>query len=195
MNFALADQHDRLAALLPTYRETPLSYTDVTALPEQRTSLSVPMAAPIRDLRACRLDFFFDYDLFPSSILTAVGEWRIEGRAMRAGDVILQQASVPPGPVSVKLIFAVRVLSVALTADEASFSYGTLRGHAEMGVSAFSLTLKDGHVVATIHTRSQPAQLPARIVAPVLVNPYQQYCTNRALAHMLERFARANADR
>ena len=102
---------------------------------------------------------------------------------------------MPPGPVSLKLIFAVRVLSVSMTADEACFSYGTLRGHAEMGVSTFSLTLKEGHVVAAIHTRSRPAQLAARLVAPLAVNPYQSYCTRRALAYTCERFVRANAER
>jgi hypothetical protein len=131
VKIAITDRRDRLVSFLPAFREAPLSYSEVSAFPERRTTLAVAMAMPVSDLRACRIDFFFDYDIFPSSILSAFGEWRLESRVMRAGDVIVQ-------------------------------------------------------------TRSRPAQLPARLVAPVLVNPYQQYCTRRALAHMCKRFLEMN---
>jgi len=192
MRIAFSDHRDRLTALVPAFRSRPLSYADSATLPERRTVVTIPTQERIDDLRACRLEFFFDYDIFPDSIVSAFGEWRLDRRDMRPGDIIVQQASVPPGVLSLKLIFAVRVLTVTRSATEMSFSYGTLRGHAEMGTSAFILSARDGVVTAAIQTHSRPAALAGRLVAPILVNPYQQYCTNRALAKLRDSFLRAN---
>jgi hypothetical protein len=193
MKIAITDQRERLASYLPALRSLPFSYTDVATFPERRTTLEIPLPRRVSDLQSLRLDFFFDYNIFPPSIVTAYGEWRLHGRAMQPGDVIVQQASVPPGPLGLKMIFGVRVLSVTKSAREMGLSYGTLAGHAEMGIARFALTLNDDRVRATIHTNSQPAQFAARVVAPLLVNPYQQYCTNRALARLRDLFAKSNA--
>ncbi|MGH7487506.1 MAG: DUF1990 family protein [bacterium] len=191
MLIAITDKTERLASYLPSFRSRPLSYSASAAFPERCTRVRIPMTRRVDDLRDIALGFFFDYDIFPRSILNACGEWQLAGRAMRTGDVIVQQASVPPGGTSLKLIFAVRVLSVESSATEASFSYGTLSGHAEMGISIFRIILEGDDVIAEIHTRSRPAQLAGRLVAPLIVNPYQQYCTNRALAHIRDAVLRS----
>jgi len=194
MRIAITNQHRRLASFLPVFKAKPLSYTDRTRFPEHRTTVSIPMARSIVDLRSCNVEFFFDYDIFPPQILSALGEWQVENRDMRIGDVIVQQASVPPLRISFKCIFAVRVLDITQSSTEMGFTYGTLAGHVETGTSEFILALGNSGISAEIHTFSQPAHRVGRLIAPALTRPYQQYCTNRALTHMRNGFLRANPE-
>jgi hypothetical protein len=85
---------------------------------------------------------------------------------MQEGDVIVQQAFLPPLPLSVKCVFAVRVLQIFCEPAKVGFSYGTLRGHAEMGRSEFSFALRDG----VIYSAAWCVSLPGRrhgLVQPV----------------------------
>ena len=111
---------------------------------------------------------------------------------MQEGDVIVQQAFLPPLPLSIKCVFAVRVLQIFRESTKVGFSYGTLRGHAEMGRSEFFFALQDGVIRATIHTYSAPGNLLTRLIAPLVTLPYQRYCTQLGLQRMREGFLAAN---
>ena len=55
-------------------------------------------------------DFFFDYKIFPSNILTFLAQWTYEKRKMQIGDTIVQQALIPPfRHFSQKIVFGVRI--------------------------------------------------------------------------------------
>ena len=111
---------------------------------------------------------------------------------MQEGDVIVQQAFLPPLPLSLKCVFAVRVLQIFREPTKVGFSYGTLRGHAEKGRSEFFFALQDGVIRATIHTYSAPGNLLTRLIAPLVTLPYQRYCTRLGLQRMREGFLAAN---
>ena len=113
---------------------------------------------------------------------------------MQEGDVVVQQAMLPPLQVSLKCIFAVRILATTRSAQRMSFQYGTLQGHPESGVSEFALTLIEHNVYASIRTLSQPGHWLSQISAPFFTLPYQQFCTNRALEHMQAAFSQANPE-
>ena len=106
--------------------------------------------------------------------------------------MIVQQASLPPFPISLKCVFAVRILQIFRQPNKVGFSYGTLNGHPEMGLSEFYFALRDGVIHATIRTYSSPGTLLARAVAPMFTLPYQQYCTHRALQRLRDAFLAAN---
>jgi hypothetical protein len=194
MRIYLTDQSRRLAALLPQFKAQPISYEDLTLLHEKRTTRRIATLPALTDLRRCDTRFLFDYDIFPPEILTAICEWRLQDRPMQVGDIIVQQAQFPPARFSAKLVFAVRILATVRTAARVGFQYGTLAGHVETGLSDFSLVLQDRELHAQIHTYSEPAQWPARVAAPLLTRPYQQYCTDRALDHMRNAFLLANPE-
>ena len=192
MKISLTDQYRTLPALLPVFAKRPLSYVDHTRLPECMTARLIPTRRPIEDLRLCNVDSLFDYAIFPPSILRFAADWQAAARAMQIGDVIVQQAYLPPFRLSVKCIFAVRVLGITRTPTFVGIQYGTLAGHAETGLSEFGFERRGRELYALIHTFSEPAQMLSRIVAPFVTRPYQQYCTDRAVEQMCAAFRRAN---
>src|SRR5687767_12542330 len=129
MRIALTDQHQRLADLLPTFKAQPLSFANHSQFPERYTARFIPTLQPITDLRACNLDFLFTYAIFPPFIMRSVTEWQVAKRRMQIGDVIVQQAYLPPLPLSLKCIFAVRILAITQSARHVGFQYGTISGH------------------------------------------------------------------
>lgn len=172
------------------WKRAEFSFTDTAHLLERIHRVQVPAAA--RDLRDCNLDWFFDYQIFPRSVLRFVAEWQVEGREMRVGDVIAQQAQVPPAAVSVKLLFGVRVRSVEHTASHAAFSYGTLAGHPETGTNEFAFSRIDGTGWATVRTTAESGHWLSRLLAPIFTNPYVAYCNRRALEQMASSFVQHN---
>ena len=195
MKIFLTNQQAHLIRLLPAFKVLPLSYDAQTVLRERTTSVGVSSGTAVTDLSSYDFDFLFAYDIFPSRIMSFAAEWQHQGRTMQEGDVIVQQAFLPPLSLSIKCVFAVRVLQIFRESTKVGFSYGTLRGHAEMGRSEFFFALRDGVIHATIHTYSSPGILLTRLVAPLVTLPYQRYCTNQALAHMQACFLAANAQR
>ena len=191
MKLFLFDQHKRLERFFPVFKPIGMSYDSHTVLREKVTSVVVP-GFSVSDLTTCNLDFLFDYVVFPTSIMKYATEWKQQGRTMQKGDIIIQQASAPPLALSLKMVFAVRVVDMFRSPTKVGFSYGTLKGHAEMGISEFYFSVQDGVVRANIHTYSAPGALLTRMVAPFITLPYQQYCTNRALQRMSESFQCAN---
>lgn len=190
MRVSLRNHERRLAAYLPGLKSSHLSYQDLAGLPAKTVRSRVSVSAAPLDLRACNLEFLFHYDVFPPAILKFFGEWRLHGRAMQAGDVIAQQAPIPPGPVGLKLLFGVRVLSVYRSARAAGFSYGTLAGHPETGTNEFSFSTQDGSVFAAVRTVAAPGLPLSRLLAPLFTRPYVDFCNARALRRMKDNFLR-----
>jgi uncharacterized protein (UPF0548 family) len=192
MKIFLTNQQAHLIRWLPECKTLPLSYDAQTVLREKATSVVVAGGAAVADLASYNFGFLFDYDIFPSHIMSFAAEWQSQGRTMQEGDVIVQQAFLPPLPLSIKCVFAVRVLQIFREPTKVGFSYGTLRGHAEMGRSEFVFALRDGVIRATIHTYSSPGIPLTRLVAPLVTLPYQHYCTHQALQRMREAFLASN---
>jgi hypothetical protein len=189
---ALTDQSAGLAALIPGFRDAPLSYASAEDFPLRVTTREIATSSSAGGLEGADLGFLFDYRVFPPQIMRFAAEWREEDRAMREGDVVVQQVSIPPGPLAVRTLFAVRILEVFREPHRAGFSYGTLRGHAESGRSTFRIEQDEAGTRAVIETRSRPGNLPSRLLGPVFTLPYQKYCTGRALDRMRDEFLLAN---
>ena len=189
MKLFIFDQEMRLSEHLPEFKAKALSFTETNGLPPRRIQRRI--SGETRDLASCDLDFLFAYEVFPRPILKFFGEWQLEKREMRAGDVIVQQAQVPPGW-GVRLIFGVRVLSVYREATCAGFSYGTLPGHPEVGTNEFSFSLMDGAILASVRTIANPVLPLSAVLGPLLINRYIAFCNRAALRRMEQKFIRAN---
>ena len=189
MKVFLRSQEGRFAIHQRNLRAAPLSFDESVEFPE-RTIEAVVTAAAV-DLRNCDLDWFFRYDVFPPELLRSYGDWKTADRNMAPSDVIVLEAHVPPGAVGLKLLFAVRVLSVYRSATAAGFRYGTLEGHPEMGTNEFSFTVGERGITATVRTRAVLASRSSRLFA-FAVRPYVASSNRAALRRMREQFLRHN---
>lgn len=163
----------------------PRNFADAGSLPERVSSIELGVPGPIGRWRT---DYLFEYAIFPKSILRFEAEWQTEGRGMRVGDVILQRAVIPPIGFGLCLEFAVRICRIIDEESRLGFAYETLAGHAERGLSEFYFEERDGEVVFTIHTFSEPGHWTSRLGGRVFTLPYQAWCTRRALEHVRGRF-------
>ncbi len=137
------------------------------------------------DLKELHLQSFFDYHIFPLTILSAYTQWEDEQRTMQAGDTILQQVYLPPFPkFSQKVLFGVRIKEVIHEEKRCGFSYETLKGHVECGISYFLLEETNGKISFKIQTFSKPGNLLTRLLGPVFSLPYQTYCTQKGLKNV-----------
>jgi uncharacterized protein (UPF0548 family) len=138
-----------------------------------------------RRLDHVNLDFFFNYNIFPSSILTFKTQWESENRKMQVGDTVVQQVFIPPfKTLSQKLIFGVRINSIVDAPHRKGFSYETLEGHVERGESMFVLEQHDDGLIFKIQTYSEPSNSLVKIFASWAALPYQRYCTRMALENV-----------
>ena len=123
------------------------------------------------------------YDVFPPRVMDARVCSR-DGR-LHESTIIVQRVRLGP----LRLEFAVRVLRVwsdrGGEADEAGFSYVTLKGHPERGVSTFSLSrpADADKITFRIDVRSRPASLLARAARPC-ARWFQRHATEAALGHL-----------
>ena len=127
---------------------------------------------------------FLNYNIFPSGILNAYSQWLHEGREMKDGDTIVQQIKIPPYcRISIRFIAGVRIKEVFNSNKFIGFSYETLQGHAEQGISIFKIEEINNKLVFSIETYSKPA---VRFLKFFNTFPiwYQEYCTIKALKHI-----------
>lgn len=165
------------------------NFSDPHALPGRTSWIDLGVTGP---LAKWRTDFLFDYDIFPPSILCANPEWQDKGRAMQVGDDMALAAFIPPIGFGFCMEFGVRIRTIIQEQDKLGFSYETLQGHPERGVSEFYFEEWEGRVRFVIHTLSEPGSWATRVVGPVLTLPYQAWCTRRALKHVQRRFLELN---
>ncbi|RAW01483.1 hypothetical protein DQQ10_10795 [Pseudochryseolinea flava] len=155
---------------------------DKTTLQEKVTIINIRTALRLED---SNVDFLFDYNIFPSHIMTFLTQWSSEKRSMKVGDTILQQVFFPPVKnFSQKMIFGVRINDVIDDAKRKGFSYVTLEGHVEKGESIFTLEEAEAGLIFKIRTFSKPGNLLTTLVDTFLTSPYQAYCTRAALANI-----------
>ena len=128
------------------------------------------------------LDFLFDYKIFPDNIMTYKTQWADENRKMKIGDTIAQQVYIPPTKIfSQKNIFGVRINEIINQVHKKGFSYETLEGHVEKGVSTFTVEQLNDNIIFKVQTFSSPGNILTKILGPVFSIPYQTFCTKSAL--------------
>jgi hypothetical protein len=182
MKIFLSNQKHKLHHHLEAFKARKVIHYDPAILIEKVTSIPVNTSASLNDLD---LTFFFNYKIFPPHIMSFLTQWEAEHRQMQTGDTIVQQAYLPPHQtLSQKIVFAVRISEVIDTPYRKGFSYETVEGHVEKGISTFTLEQDDTGIVFKIHTFSTPGNILTRLLGPVFSVPYQTYCTKQALLYV-----------
>jgi hypothetical protein len=154
-----------------------------SALTEKNTVIPIDTTKEFQQLNT---HFFFSYKIFPTNIMTSLTQWIIEKREMQIGDTIVQQAFIPPfRNFSQKIIFGVRVNAIINEPTRIGFSYETLAGHVEKGVSIFTIEkTADQTTTFKVRTFSQQGNLLTRLAGPIFSVPYQAYCTRQGLLNV-----------
>lgn len=130
------------------------------------------------------LNKLFNYQIFPSNILIALPQWIQEKKDIQVGDTIVQQINIPPYKVfSQKIIVGVRIKKIINNKNCKGFSYETLEGHVEKGISIFQIEQINNKVFFQIETYSAPAQPLLKMFQPIS-SWYQDYCTKKALNNL-----------
>jgi hypothetical protein len=182
MKIHLADQKNQLAAHLEALKRKPVMGYDKARLKEKTTTIKLDIGDPFEEEG---LRVLFAYRIFPEHIMTFLTQWDQEKRTMKVGDTIVQQVYLPPFPrFSQKIVFGVRISEVIDEPDRKGFSYETLEGHVERGISTFTIERLEDRVNFKIQTYSTPGNMLTRLVGPVFSVPYQAYCTKAALEHV-----------
>ncbi|WP_306051460.1 DUF1990 family protein [Allomuricauda sp. MMSF_3316] len=141
----------------------------------------------IIEIETEKIDFhaLFDYKIFPVNIMTHLTEWKLNNREMKVGDTIVQQVYIPPTRIfSQKIVFGVRISEIIDEPSKKGFSYETLDGHVEKGVSTFTLEQTNEKTVFKIMTYSAPGNFLTRALGPIFSRPYQKYSTEEALKNV-----------
>lgn len=182
MQIHFTDQKQHLRQHLQRLSKKQVMPYDRSELRETVSTIDLEPPLPLEELDLRPL---FDYAIFPSHIMTHLTEWSVAGRAMEVGDTIVQQVYLPPTPsFSQKLIFGVRVNEIFDGPERKGFSYETLEGHVEKGISTFTVERSGNKLIFKIHTFSAPGNFLSRLVGPIFSAPYQRFCTKAALGHV-----------
>jgi uncharacterized protein (UPF0548 family) len=182
MKLYLVNQQKNFKKHLDFLKGTRVMPYDGSVLREKVTGIHINTNKPFEELD---LDFFFNYEIFPDTIMSFKTQWQDEKRNMQVGDTIVQQVYIPPiKKISQKLIFGVRINEIITKKDRLGFSYETLEGHVEKGVSLFILEKKQDAIIFNIQTFSAGGNFLSRLLGPVFSTPYQTFCTKKALKHV-----------
>ncbi len=182
MKIFLTDQTKYLAKHLDRLKLSKVMKYDRSELVEKVTAAPLTINAPLSRLD---LGFLFGYKIFPANIMTYLTQWEHENREMRTGDTIVQQVFLPPVKTfSQKIIFGVRISEIIDRDDVRGFSYETLDGHVEKGISAFTFEQNGQETIFKVHTFSSPANILTKLLGPVFSVPYQTYCTGAAIRNV-----------
>ena len=180
MKVYLTDQAKNFPKYLEFLKRQEIIKYDLSKLKEKITTIKIDAGKSLTDLNT---DFFFDYKIFPSNILTFLAQWTYEKRKMQIGDTIVQQALIPPfRHFSQKIVFGVRINEIINEPTKIGFSYETIKGHVEMGKSIFTIEKTDSaNTIFKIHTFSKPGNKLTQLLGPMFSLPYQTFCTRQAL--------------
>jgi hypothetical protein len=182
MKVYLTDQINNFKKHLHFLKTSEIMTYDKKSLKEKITTVELQTN---RKLDQLNLDFLFDYKIFPDNIMTFITQWTEENRKMKVGDTIAQQVYIPPTKIfSQKIIFGVRVNEIIDKADRKGFSYETLDGHVEKGVSTFTVEQLDNKLLFKIQTYSTPGNIITKLLGPIISVPYQTFCTKTALENV-----------
>ena len=179
MNIFLRNQKYKFKKHLSDLITKEVMVYDKTNLVENITVLKLDTDKKLEDLD---LGFFFAYKIFPPNIMNFYTQWDAENRSMQIGDVITQQVQLPPtSNFSQKLIFGVKISEIIDQPSRKGFSYETLEGHVEKGISRFTIEEENDGLFLKIQTFSKPGNLLSKLLAPIFSIPYQKYCTKAAM--------------
>src|SRR6478672_11254940 len=135
MKIFLTDQKKKFKRHLEYLKTKKVMAYEKSRLIEKTTTININTTKTITELN---LDCLFDYQIFPPFIMTFLSEWIEENRKLKVGDTIAQQVYIPPiKTFSQKIIFGVRINEIINQSNKIGFSYQTLEGHVEKGISTF----------------------------------------------------------
>jgi len=183
MKVYLTDQSKYFPQHLEFFKRQPVMLYSKSKMKEKTTVISIAGTTGAQNLNT---QFFFDYKIFPGNIMSYWTQWNAEGRQMQIGDTIVQQVFIPPfRHLSQKIILAVRINEIIREPTKIGFSYETLEGHVEKGISIFSIEeTKEQRTIFKVHTFSKPGNLISKLVAPIFSIPYQAFCTRQGLRNV-----------
>jgi len=187
MKIYFTNQQNKFKLHLEFLKSKKVMYYDKNRLKEKTSTIEISTTKSLNELD---LNFLYNYQIFPGNILTYKTQWSDESKNMEIGDTIVQQVYLPPiKSISLKLIFGVRIHAIIDEVNRKGFSYETLEGHVEKGISIFTLEQFEDKLIFKIQTYSVPGKFLTRLVAPFFSIPYQTFCTKAALKnvkHQLE---------
>ena len=179
MKVYLTDQKVNFKKHLELLKANPVKPYRKEALKARTSTIKLETTKSIDQLN---LDFLFNYQIFPCSIMVSLNQWNDEHREMALGDTIVQQAYIPPTKIfSQKIIFGVRISEIINQPERKGFSYETLEGHVEKGVSTFTVERLGSQLVFKIQTYSSPGLFLSKLVGHIFSVPYQAFCSRAAL--------------
>jgi hypothetical protein len=179
MKIYLTDQKNKFKQHLDFLKTRKVMDYEKSRLTEKISTIEIQTTKNIDQLN---FDLLFDYKIFPDNIMTFKNQWTDENRKMKVGDTIVQQVYIPPTKTfSQKIIFGVRIKEIIDKSDKKGFSYETLEGHVEKGVSTFTVEKLHNKIVFKIQTYSTPGNILTKLLGPVFSVPYQTFCTKTAL--------------
>ena len=183
MKIYLTNQAEKFPKHLEFLEQQPVKQYERSKLTEKTTVISIDTR---KELQKLDTHFFFDYKIFPTNIMTYLTQWGFEKRQMQVGDTIVQQAFIPPSRhFSQKMIFGVRINEIINEPTRIGFSYETLIGHVEKGISIFTIeSTKDKKTIFKVHTFSEPGNFLTKLVGPFFSVPYQTFCTQQGLLNV-----------
>jgi hypothetical protein len=182
MKIYLTNQEIQFSKHLADLKSKAVMKFDKNLLPEKTSTIELNTSGQLHDIN---LDFFFNYNIFPSRILNFKTQWEAEKRSISVDDTIVQQVFIPPfRSLSQKLIFGVRINTIINESHRRGFSYETIEGHVERGESTFVIEQHGNDLIFRIQTYSEPSNLFVKIFGSWAAVPYQRYCTERALKHV-----------
>jgi len=69
--------------------------------------------------------------------------------------------------------------------DKKGFSYETLEGHVEKGISTFTVEqIDNSKLIFRVCTYSSPDNILTKLLGPIFSIPYQTFCTKSALRNV-----------
>lgn len=182
MMLYLKDQKNNFKQHLSVFMSQKVMDYDIRQLTNKITSIDIETNKKIEELN---LNFLFNYEIFPSNMMAYFNQWEDENRKMSVGDTIVQQVSIPPvNSLSLKLIIGVKINKIINQYNQKGFSYETLVGHVEKGISTFTIEQLDSKVIFKIQTYSEPGNILTKFFGPLITTPYQSYCTKCALLNV-----------
>ena len=182
MKIYLKDQKYKFKKHLDFLKTKKVMKYDKSQLTEKITTIDINTTKTLEQLN---LDFLFDYQIFPENIMIFKNQWNDENRKMKIDDTIAQQVYIPPTKVfSQKIIFGVRINQIIDQTNRKGFSYETLEGHVEKGISTFTVEQVGEKIVFNIQTFSTPGNILTKLLGPIFSVPYQTFCTKNALENV-----------
>lgn len=172
-------------------KSLPVEPYDISKLKKKNTFISIPCEKELQDLS---FNFIFNYNIFPSNILNFCTEWQNSNNNMQCGDTIVQQIYFPPfKSFSQKIIVGVRIKEIFKSNNLVGFSYETIEGHIEKGISTFKISKLNDNIIFSISTYSKANNFILDLMSPFFSSPYQNYCTKKALKNMVQEFQKENS--